>query len=61
VKKHHHERIDIGRTETDNVSFNLKIKDDVGLLFGSLKGDADCFFNGKIRCHQFILKINFKH
>ncbi len=37
MKRHHHKRIDIGRTESDNVSLNLKIKDGVDAFFGTLK------------------------
>ena len=62
MKKHHHERIDIGRTETDNVSFNLKIKDDVGLLFGSLKGDAGVpFLTGKLDATPIYFKDKFQN
>ncbi|MGJ8592117.1 MAG: hypothetical protein ACSHXF_06195 [Aquaticitalea sp.] len=40
MKNHNHERIDIGRTESDDVAFNLKIKEDVSLFLGSVKGEA---------------------
>ncbi len=39
MKRHQHKRIDIGRTESDNVSLNLKIKDGVNALFGTLKSE----------------------
>jgi hypothetical protein len=39
MKNHNHARIDIGRADSDNVAFNLKIKDNVNLVFGSVKGD----------------------
>lgn len=62
MKKHHHERIDIGRTETDNVSFNLKIKEDVGLLFGSLKADAGVpFLTGKLDATPIYFKDKFQN
>ncbi len=62
MKKHHHERINIGRTETDNVSFNLKIKEDVGLLFGSLKGDAGApFLTGKLEATPIYFKEKFQN
>lgn len=62
MKKHHHERIDIGRTETDNVSFNLKIKEDVGLFFGSLKGDVGVpFLTRKLDATPIYFKDKFQN
>lgn len=62
MKKHHHERIDIGRTETDNVAFNLKIKEDAGLFFGSLKGDVGVpFLTGKLDATPIYFKDNFQN
>lgn len=40
IKNHNNDRIDIGRTESDNVALNLKIKKDAGLFFGSVKADV---------------------
>ncbi|WP_339622768.1 TonB-dependent receptor [uncultured Winogradskyella sp.] len=40
MKKHNHQRIDRGRTESNAVAFNLKIKEDLSLVFGSIKGEA---------------------
>lgn len=39
LQRHNHARIDIGRTESENVAINLKIKEKQGLFFGSSKGD----------------------
>lgn len=62
MKKHHHERIDIGRTETDNVSFNLKIKEDIGLFFGSLKGDVGTpFLTRKLDATPIYFKDKFQN
>jgi len=40
LKKHNHARIDIGRTNSDKVAFNLKIKKNHNLIFGSAKLNA---------------------
>jgi hypothetical protein len=40
LKRHNHARIDKGVTESDDVAFNLKIKKDRSLVFGSAKGDV---------------------
>mgnify|MGYP003115605958 CR=1 FL=1 len=40
LKRHNHARIDKGVTESDDVAFNLKIKDNTSLIFGSAKGDV---------------------
>ncbi|HAH55497.1 MAG TPA: hypothetical protein DCM02_09545, partial [Flavobacterium sp.] len=62
MKKHHHERINIGRSETDNVSFNLKIKEDVGLFFGSLKGDVGTpFLTRKVDATPIYFKDKFQN
>lgn len=39
LTKHNHARIDKGVTDSDDVAFNLKIKEDRSLIFGSAKGD----------------------
>jgi len=62
MKKHNHERIKIGRTESDDVAFNLKIKEGVGLVFGSIKGDAGVpIFTGLIEGTPIYLKDNFQN
>jgi hypothetical protein len=39
MQKHNHARIDIGKTDSDNVAFNLKIKENKSVIFGSARGD----------------------
>ena len=39
MRKHNHSRIDIGKTESDNVALNLKIKKGQNLVFGTARGD----------------------
>lgn len=49
IKNHNNDRIDIGRTESNNIAFNLKIKKDAGLFFGSAKAGVGApFLTGKI-------------
>jgi len=40
LQRHNHARIDIGKTDSDDVAINLNIKDDQSLVFGSSKADA---------------------
>lgn len=40
MQKHNHERINIGKRDSEDVAFNLKIKKDHSLIFGSVRGDA---------------------
>ncbi len=40
MQRHNHARIDIGKTESDDVAFNLKIKKDHSLVFGTARGDV---------------------
>lgn len=62
MKNHNHTRIDIGRTESDEVAFNLKIKDDINLLFGSAKGDAGLpFITGQIEATPIYLKDKYQN
>ncbi len=62
MKKHNHERIDIGRTESDDVAFNLKIKEDVSLVFGSIKGEAGTpFVTGLTEGTPIYLKDKFQN
>lgn len=61
MSKHNHARIDIGRTESDNVAFNLKIKEDVSLVFGSIKAEAGApFMTGLIDATPIYLKDKFQ-
>ena len=40
LQRHNHARIDIGRTESDDVAMNLNIKKDQSLVFGTVRSDA---------------------
>ncbi len=40
LQKHNHERINIGKRDSEDVAFNLKIKKDHSLVFGSVRSDA---------------------
>lgn len=62
MQKHHHERIHIGKTETDKVAFNLKIKKNAGLFFGSLTGDVGVpFLTGKLDATPIYFKDSFQN
>lgn len=62
MKKHNHDRIDIGRVESDNVAFNLKIKDDVSLVFGSTRGEVGTpFLIGLAEGTPIYLKDKFQN
>jgi len=62
MKRHNHERINIGRVESDDVSFNLKIKEGLGLVFGSVKGDAgEPLFTGLLEGTPIYLKDKFQN
>lgn len=62
MKNHNHERIDIGRTESEEVAFNLKIKEDVSLFFGSIKGDAGLpLLIGQIDATPIYLKDKYQN
>lgn len=62
MKRHNHERINIGRTESDDVAFNLKIKEGVGLVFGSIKGDIGApLITGLMEGTPIYLKDNFQN
>lgn len=57
MQKHNHARIDIGKTASDNVAFNLKIKEDHSLVFGSSKGDLGVpFLTGNAEITPIYLK-----
>jgi hypothetical protein len=62
MQKHNHNRIDIGRTESDKVAFNLKIKKDAGLIFGSMKADAGLpFLTGQLDATPIYIKNQFQN
>lgn len=62
MKKHNHKRIDIGRVESDDVAFNLKIKDDVSLVFGSTRGEIGApFLTGLVEGTPIYLKDKFQN
>ncbi len=44
MQKHNHARIDIGKTDSDDVAFNLKIKEGQSVIFGSARGDVGAPF-----------------
>ncbi len=61
MKRHNHERIDIGRTESDDVAFNLKIKEGVSLVFGSVKSEAGIpLITGLLEGTPVYLKDDFQ-
>ncbi|PRP66819.1 TonB-dependent receptor [Nonlabens agnitus] len=61
MKKHNHARIDKGRTESDDVAFNLKIKKDRSLVFGSTKADAGVpFLTGLAEGTPIYIEDNFQ-
>lgn len=61
MKNHNHERIDIGRTESNDVAFNLKIREDVSLFFGSIKGEAGVpLLTGQVEATPIYLKDKFQ-
>lgn len=61
MKRHNHARIDIGKTESDNVAFNLKIKKDHSLVFGSTRGDAGVpLLTGSAEATPIYLKEKFQ-
>ncbi len=62
MKKHHHKRIDIGRTESDQVSLNLKIKDGVDAFFGTLKTEIGVpFLTANADATPIYLKNKFQN
>ncbi len=61
MQRHNHARIDIGKTESDNVAFNLKIKKDHSLVFGSTRGDAGVpLLTGSAEATPIYLKEKFQ-
>lgn len=62
LTKHNHERIDIGRTESDKVSLNLKIKENHSVVFGSVKIEAGLpFATGLAEATPIYLKNEFQN
>ncbi|WP_299129210.1 TonB-dependent receptor [uncultured Winogradskyella sp.] len=57
LRKHNHARIDKGITNSDDVAFNLKIKKDRSLIFGSSKGDVGTpFITGRAEITPIYIK-----
>jgi len=62
MKKHNHARIDKGRTESDNVAFNLVIKKNHSVFFGSGKIDAGLpLLTTKGEVTPILLKEDFQN
>lgn len=62
LTKHNHARIDIGRTESDNVSLNLKIKENQSLVFGSVKAEAGLpLLTGSLEATPIYIKDSFQN
>ncbi|WP_026978974.1 TonB-dependent receptor [Flavobacterium tegetincola] len=62
LTRHNHERIDIGRTESDKVSLNLKIKENQSVVFGSSKNEAGTpLITGLMETTPIYLKNNFQN
>ena len=61
MKNHNHSRIDKGVTDSEDVAFNLKIKKDHSLVFGSGKADIGIpFFIRNLEVTPIYLKENFQ-
>lgn len=61
MKNHNHSRIDKGITDSEDVAFNLKIKKDHSLVFGSAKADIGTpFFARNLEVTPIYLKENFQ-
>lgn len=62
LQKHNHKRIDVGRTESDKVAFNLNIKEDRSLVFGSVKSDIGLpLLTGLLEGTPIYLKDKFQN
>lgn len=62
LTKHNHERIDIGRTDSEKVSLNLKIKENQSLIFGSIKAEAGMpLVTGNLDATPIYIKNNFQN
>lgn len=57
MQKHNHARIDIGKTDSNDVAFNLKIKEGQSVIFGSARGDVGApFVTGSAELTPIYLK-----
>lgn len=62
LTKHNHERINIGRTESNQVALNLKIKEKQNLVFGSMRNEVALpFFTGLAEATPIYLKDKFQN
>jgi len=62
LTRHNHERIDVGRTESDKVSLNLKIKENQSVVFGSSKNEAGIpLLTGLTEATPIYIKNNFQN
>ncbi|WP_213522585.1 hypothetical protein [Nonlabens sp.] len=62
MRKHNHSRIDIGRTESDDVALNLEIKKGQNLVFGTARGDiGDPFLTTLGETTPLYLKDNVQN
>lgn len=62
LKRHNHARIDKGKTDSDDVAFNLKIKEDRNLVFGSSKADAGLpLLTGRAEATPIFLEEKFQN
>jgi hypothetical protein len=61
MQKHNHERINIGKRDSDDVAFNLKIKKDHSLVFGSVRGDVGApLLTAKAEATPIYIKDTFQ-
>ena len=62
LQRHNHARIDKGRTDSDDVAFNLNIKKDQNLVFGSAKADAGVpLLTGRAEATPIYLQEKFQN
>lgn len=62
LTKHNHERIDIGRTDSEKVSLNLTIKENQNLVFGSVKAEAGLpLVTGNLDATPIYIKNSFQN
>lgn len=61
MQKHNHERVTIGKRDSDDVAFNLKIKPEHSLIFGSMRGDAGLpLLTAKVEATPIYIKDTFQ-
>jgi len=61
MQRHNHARIDKGNTESDEVAFNLNIKKDNSLVFGSAKTDLGVpFLTGLVEATPIYVRETFQ-